>query len=876
MWNCRAALRFCATLALGLFCIAGDAVWSQNPPNGRRVRTVWLDGREAIEGEVLVRYRDDTGPLERQRAEFQTDADETETIGRRGTRRMRSRRLGTRAMIDALRANPDIEFVEPNYVLGIVTTPNEPWFPSLWALFNNGQTINGSVSLAGADIRATDAWSVTTRTRDSVVGVVDSGIDYRHPDLAANIWTAPRAFSVTLGGIVITCAAGTHGFNAIDNTCDPFDDHSHGTHVAGTIGAVGNNGFGVTGVNWTASMMGLKFLSAAGSGTTANAIKAIEFAIQAKAALGADANVRILSNSWGGGGYSQSLRNAIDAANASNMLFVAAAGNSAMNNDAAPQYPSSYATANMISVAATTNRDQRASFSNWGATSVHLGAPGQAILSTVPNNGYASYSGTSMATPHVAGAAALVLAACPMTTAELRIALLNTVDPLTAMAGITTTGGRLNVNAAVRACPLGPSSLTVMTPTVNPGGTIRIDVVDGASRARDWVGLYTNGAADVAFANWFYLNGQKTVPSAGVAAVSLQFPAPLTPGTYEARLFFNGGYTKLATSTPITVLPQSVLSIGDVSVTEGNSGTRAATFTVTANPPNTTQTLTVSYGTADATATSGGDYVAASGSLSFPPGSTTQTITVAVNGDTAFEPNETFVVSLGSPTNATIGDGSGQATIINDDVAPPALGPTVTATPSVQPGGTIEVHVANGPGYPRDWVGLYTSAAADTAFVDWSYLNGAKTPPLAGTSTATVQFAAPVTTGSYEMRLFADNRYMKLATSQPITVAPLQGSWPELTVVTPAVPRGGMIQVTLTNGPGGARDWIGVYQPAANDYGFSEWAYLNGLKTPPASGQTNVTVYVPAPAVAGSYHLRLFTNGGYNRVAMSGAVTVLP
>jgi subtilisin family serine protease len=765
MWNWRAALRFCATLALGVFCLAGDAVWSQNPPNGRRVRTVWVDGREAIEGEVLVRYRADIGPIGRQRAEFQADTDEAEAIGRRGTRRMRSRRLGTRAMIDALRANPDVEFVEPNYVIRILTTPNEPWFPSLWALFNNGQSINGTVSLAGADIKAAEAWTVTTGARDTVVGIVDTGIDYHHPDLAANIWTAPRAFTVTIGGVVITCAAGTHGFNAIDNTCDPFDDHSHGTHVAGTIGAVGNNGVGVTGVNWIASMMGLKFLSASGSGSTANAIKAIDFAIQAKAALGAGADVRILSNSWGGGGYSQSLRNEIDAANANNMLFVAAAGNSAMNNDADPQYPSSYTTANMISVAATTNRDQRASFSNWGATSVHLGAPGQAILSTVPNNRYAYYNGTSMATPHVAGGAALVLAACPLSTADLRTLLLTSVDPIASMAGITMTGGRLNVNAAVRACPLAPSSLTVMTPTVNPGGTIRIEAADGAGRPRDWVGLYADGAGDVAFVNWFYLNGQKTVPAAGVSAATLQIPAPLTPGTYQARLFYNGGYTRLATSGAIIVVPLPAL---------------------------------------------------------------------------------------------------------------PAPATTLTATASVHPGGAIEVQVGNGPGHARDWVGLYTSGSGDSTFVDWAYLNGAKTPPPTGLSTTTMRFTAPAAPGSYEVRLFADNGYTKVATSLPITVAPIQGSGPALTVITPMVPRGGLIQVTVTNGAGGARDWIGVYQPVATDYGFIDWVYLNGLKTPPAGGQTNVTVYVPAPAVAGPYQLRLFADGGYNRVAMSGTVTVLP
>jgi subtilisin family serine protease len=185
-----------------------------------------------------------------------------------------------------------------------------------------------------------EAWDISTGGTATTIGVVDTGVDYTHPDLAANIWSAPRAFDVTIGGTTITCPAGSHGFNAITNTCDPMDDHNHGTHVSGTIGAIGGNSVGVTGVNWSTRIMGLKFLSASGSGTTVGAINAIEFAIQANAAVGA--NVRVLSNSWGGGGFSQALLDEINKANASNMLFVAAAGNEGLNNDTTPQYPSGY------------------------------------------------------------------------------------------------------------------------------------------------------------------------------------------------------------------------------------------------------------------------------------------------------------------------------------------------------------------------------------------------------------------------------------------------------------------------------------------------------------------------------------------------------
>src|SRR5687768_2852334 len=303
-----------ATLASLVVAVAmmSDTLSSQAQRRGRSTATTFIDGREAIDGEVIVGYRSAVGAIERERAEFQADAEEVEPINRHGARRIRSRRLNTRELLQTLQANPDVDFAEPNYVVRVGAVPDDPSFGTLWGLLNTGQTIGSGTGIPGADIGAVAAWDVTTGSQSTVVGIVDTGIDYPHPDLAANIWAAPRAFSVTLGDLVITCAAGSHGFNAITNTCNPFDDHSHGTHVAGTIGAVGNNAVGVTGVNWTASMMGLKFLDANGGGTLADAIKVIEFAIQAKVALGADANIRILSNSWSGGGFSQALRNQIE------------------------------------------------------------------------------------------------------------------------------------------------------------------------------------------------------------------------------------------------------------------------------------------------------------------------------------------------------------------------------------------------------------------------------------------------------------------------------------------------------------------------------------------------------------------------------------
>ena len=250
-----------------------------------------------------------------------------------------------------------------------------------------------------------------------------------------------------------------------------MDDHHHGTHVAGTIGAAGDNGIGVAGVNWTTRMMGIKFVDSTGNGTTADAIAAIEFAIAAKQAFAATggADIRVLSNSWGGQEFSQALFDQVMAADTAGMLFVAGAGNNGFDNDFLPMYPASFDAPNVISVAATSNTDDVAWFSNYGAESVHLAAPGVDIFSTVPGATYAYSSGTSMATPHVSGAAALVLSVCDMDTAALKDTLLGTTEPLPSLEGITTTGGRLQVHSAVRACTLPPDTPTSLT--ARPGDT---------------------------------------------------------------------------------------------------------------------------------------------------------------------------------------------------------------------------------------------------------------------------------------------------------------------------------------------------------------------------------------------------------------------
>jgi len=428
-------------------------------------KTEFYKGRQVAAGEVLVKFSQIAGTAAVTRAKQDADVDFDEGVGGLGVRLFRSRSKNTEALVQQLSQRADVVYAEPNHIIQLTATPNDPQYSELYGLHNINNT--------SADIDAQLAWDLSKGSRNNVVGVVDTGVDYNHPDLAANMWSAPTAFTVNIGGQPITCQAGTHGFNAITRSCDPMDDHSHGTHVAGTIGAVGNNGTGVVGINWTASMMAIKMMDATGNGTEADAVNGIEFAIQAKTAFAATggANVRVLSNSWGGGGFSQTLLNEINRANSNELLFVAAAGNSGANNDSTAFYPANYNAPNVIAVAATDYNDNLAGFSNYGVTKVHLGAPGVGTLSTTPNNSYGYKSGTSMATPHVSGAAALILSGCSLSTANLKSIILGNTDFIPSLAVKSITGGRLNVDKALRACAAPPSPTPSPTPTPLPSPT---------------------------------------------------------------------------------------------------------------------------------------------------------------------------------------------------------------------------------------------------------------------------------------------------------------------------------------------------------------------------------------------------------------------
>ena len=342
-----------------------------------------------------------------------------------------------KATVAKLRKDPDVRYAELDFVYHLQVQPNDPSYPSLWGLENVGQTVDGVAGTPDADIDAEAAWTTSTGAGSVVVGVVDTGIDYNHPDLAANMWSNPGG----VGG----CPAGSHGYDAVNGDCLPLDDHDHGSHTSGTIGAVGNNGLGVTGINWTTSLMALKAFNAAGSTTTTSIVDSLNFAIAAKQA---GVNLRVLNNSWGGFDSSQATLDAIRVLGANDVLFVAAAGNYGIPNDLLHFYPCDYDADNIVCVGASDQGDKLASFSNYGST-VDLAAPGVNILSTVRGGGYGIMDGTSMATPHVTGAAALVLAAGDRSTADLKAQLLASVDVIPALAGKVATGGRLDLATAV-------------------------------------------------------------------------------------------------------------------------------------------------------------------------------------------------------------------------------------------------------------------------------------------------------------------------------------------------------------------------------------------------------------------------------------------
>lgn len=664
-----------------------------------------------VEGEVLVQFAQNASVADRAAARAAVQGRAAEAIQ---TAAMRSAGAGVLERISlaggvpvdraiqALANRPGVVFAEPNWRLSTAATSNDPYYTTsgrLWGMYgDDSPAVSGPAGTTNQfGSQAEKAWDAGfTGSKSVVVGIVDEGIDITHPDLAANIWVNPFE---TAGDGVDNDGNGyiddINGWDFYSNDAGVYDGAAddHGTHVAGTIGGVGGNGVGVAGVNWNVTMISTKFLGVDG-GTTANAIKAIDYLTDLKTRHGV--NLVASNNSWGGGGYSSALHSAIIRGANAGILFVAAAGNGGSDgigdsNDSTAYYPTNYSTLQgtstqraasyeaVISVAALTSTGDLASFSNYGATTVDLAAPGSGINSTLPGGGYGNYSGTSMATPHVTGAVALYASAYPnASAATIRSAILNSTRATSSLTGKTVTGGRLDVAAALNAAP--PVGISVRGSSVVEGNS-------GTTPLAFTISLSAASASTVTV-NYATANGSATAGSDYTASSGTLTFLPgetsktvvvdvIGDATAEANETFslvlsgassNASITAASATGTITNDDQQAvvsLAIASVSALE-NSGTFL--FTVTLSQASASK-VSVRFATANGTAVAGrtGDYTASSGTLTFNPGETSKTIAVVVRNDSLVEADETFFVDLSRASGASIAVGRGTGTILNDD-----------------------------------------------------------------------------------------------------------------------------------------------------------------------------------------------------------------
>ncbi|WP_435019744.1 S8 family serine peptidase [Tundrisphaera sp. TA3] len=420
--------------------------------------------------------------------------------------------------IRVLEARPSVVYAEADAVVrpaAVRVTPDDPAFPRLWGL---DQANN-------IDIDAPEAWSISTGSASTIVAVIDTGIDLNNPDFAGRLWTNPTPGA---GGY----ANDLHGWNFVNGTPDIQDDDGHGTHVASVIAAAGNNGYGVTGIDWNARIMPLKFLDARGNGTIDTAVSAVYYAVNHGA--------RVINASWGGGSYSRALHDAIAFANARGVVFVTAAGNQGSSNDIRVNYPATDPLANVISVAAVDRSGRLASFSNYGRN-VDIAAPGSEILGLVPprvdRSGLAVYSGTSMATAYVSGVASLVIGLYPeLNAAQVATRIVAGAKPLPGLGGLVAARGIVDAALALAS---GAGSAPPSQSTVSRAGTAAGLVSDASVRAAILGSdefKAANGGTNAGFVAGLYLDvlGRAVDPS-GLAGWAGSLDAGLATRDQVAR-----------------------------------------------------------------------------------------------------------------------------------------------------------------------------------------------------------------------------------------------------------------------------------------------------------------------------------------------------